>query len=406
MNKIDEKTRRLTLWMKGKPQPPYTIELIPTNRCNFKCKSCWRRNFSEKELEKEYSQELSDDRLIQLIDEASKLGVKEIAFVGGGEPLCRDITPFLMKKIRGADMEGDLVTNGSLFTDDLIHLLVNIKWTRVKFSIDGSIAEIQNQLRGIDCFDKIINNIKKLSRVKKENHSEFPRIGFNIVVSKSNYKDLPNIVRLAHETGGDEISLLPITVFSEEGKKLKMNSKQIAKFQGIIKKCLPALKEYNISSNMDKFLDARYVDRTNEMHKIMMEEAEKASGKEEKLIKGFKEDSYKNFWTVPCFEPWSHVTIIHNGNIACCFNNYVWNTNVSIKDASLKELWYGPYFQKYREEILTGKLSDACATCCVWRAFETKDIRKKIKSELENKGLVKRIKERIKQCTVIKKKTG
>jgi len=393
MSKIDEKTRRLVLWMEGKPQPPYTIELIPTNRCNFKCKSCWRRNFSEKELEKEYSKELSDDRLIQLIDEASKLGVKEIAFVGGGEPLCRDVTLILMKKIRKADMEGDIVTNGSLLNDDLIRLLVDIKWTRIKFSIDGSIAEIQNQLRGVDCFDKIVRNIKKLSEVKKESHSEFPRIGFNIVISKSNYKDLPNIIKLAHETGCEELSLLPVTVFSEEGKNLKMDSEQTAEFQKVIKKCLLEIKKYGINSNMDKFLDARYINKTNEMHKIMMEEAE-------------KEETTKGFFTAPCFEPWSHVTIIHNGNIACCFNNYVWNTNVSIKDASLKELWYGTYFQKYREEILTGKLSDACATCCVWRAFETKDLRERIKFELKNHGLIKKIRKRIKQCIATKKKTG
>ena len=71
----------------------------------------------------------------EFFDEAGELGVRDIAFVGGGEPLARDITYKLMKRIRAHGMEGDLVTNGSLLTDEMIHTLVDVGWTRVKFSV-------------------------------------------------------------------------------------------------------------------------------------------------------------------------------------------------------------------------------------------------------------------------------
>lgn len=380
---MDEKTKRLIKWMNGKPQPPFTIELIPTNRCNLNCASCWRKSTSEEGIEKEYAKELSDERLIQLIDEAADIGVKEIAFVGGGEPLCRDITFELIKRIRHHNMNGDLVTNGSLLTKDIIKTLVDIEWTRVKFSIDGSSPKIQDKLRGKKCFNQIAKNIKLLSETKKMKNKDLPRTGFNVVVSNQNYKDLPNIIELAHKVDCNEVLLLPITIFSKEGEKLKMNYKQIVEFQQIIKKCLPKLKEYAIYSNMDKFIDLRYIEKTNSMHEVMMEEAEKALIKErlkkgEKLIEDFKKDTKENFKLAPCFEPWSHITVIANGNIACCFNNYVWETKVSIKNHTIKELWYGPYFEYYREQILTGKLSEACATCCVWRIFEVNRIREEI----------------------------
>ncbi|MAG50769.1 hypothetical protein CL621_03995 [archaeon] len=363
MHKKDERIERLEKWGRGIPQPPTTIELVPTDKCNFNCGSCWRQGISEEDLEKKYNMEIGDERLLKLVDEAHEIGVLEFAFVGGGEPLCRDITYRLMKKIRKYGMEGDLVTNGSLLTEEMMETLVEVGWTRIKFSIDGSDEKLQDELRGIKCYKNILENIKTLNRLKKEKKKDFPKIGFNTVISNKNYKDLPNIIGLAHEIGCNEILILPLTIFSDEGKKLKLDHEQMVEFQGIIKECLPKLKKYNIFSNLEEFMDLRYVDKTNSMHEVLMEEAEKVKG---------------DFKTVPCFEPWKHITIIANGNIACCFNDYVWNTTVTIKDRTLKELWYGPEFEKYREQVLTRKLPEACATCCVWRVFETKGIREKL----------------------------
>lgn len=377
--------------MNGKPQPPYTIELIPTNRCNFNCKSCWRQSISKKEVEKTYNEELSNERLLNLIDEAAEIGVKEITFVGGGEPLCRDITLELMKKIRSYNIEGDLVTNGSLLTKKIIMTLIDIGWTRAKFSIDGSNPKLQDKLRGKKCFRKIIKNITLLSKLKKKLNKDLPKIGFNVVVSNQNYKDLPGILKLAYKTGCNEVLLLPVTVFSEDGRKLKMNKEHMLEFQQIIKDCSPKLKEYGIYSNMEEFLDLRFIEKTNSMHEVMMEESEKDFARE-KIIKGhnlieeFKKDVKTSFRFAPCFEPWSHVTIIANGNIACCFNDYVWNTKTSIKNYTLKELWYGPYFDIYRKQILTRKLPQACATCCVWRVFEVNRIKNQMEQYEKNKS--------------------
>jgi MoaA/NifB/PqqE/SkfB family radical SAM enzyme len=388
---MDEKIKRLLNWAKGIPQPPSTIELIPTNRCNFNCRSCWRQGIPKEEMLNKYKEEMSDERLLRLIDEAYELGVLEFAFVGGGEPLSRPITFELMKKIREYGMRGDIVTNGSLLSNEVIETLVDIEWTRIKVSIDGSTANLQNELRGVKCYDKIFMNLKYLSDLKKKKNKEHPKLGFNTVVSNKNYKDLPNIIKLAGKLGANEILILPLTVFSEEGKKLKLNQEQMAEFQGIIKKCLPLLKNYNIYSNLEKFLDLRYLDKTNNMHEVLMEEAEKRVIKEKiekgaNLISKKSSQALPNFITMPCFEPWKHITIIANGNIASCFNDYVWTTKVSIKDHSLKELWHGPYFEGYRKQILTRKLPKACATCCVWRVFEAEEIKNTMETYL-SKGL-------------------
>jgi hypothetical protein len=111
----------------------------------------------------------------------------------------------------------------------------------------------------------------------------------------------------------------------------------------------------------------------------MMEEVEKLS--EEEIIKreyGRKKDPIEDFKFLPCFDPWHHVTIIANGNTAPCFGSWVWETKVTIKDHRLKDLWYGEYFDSFRRVIASRKLPKSCATCCVWKVFENRQIREGI----------------------------
>jgi hypothetical protein len=53
---------RLAKWAKGEKAPPVTIELVPTDRCNLDCLSCWRRGWTEEQLKKRFEQEMNDER--------------------------------------------------------------------------------------------------------------------------------------------------------------------------------------------------------------------------------------------------------------------------------------------------------------------------------------------------------
>ncbi len=399
MNFDETKINGLREWAKGKNAPPMTIELIPTDKCNSKCLTCWRRGFTSEQLQERYKAEMSDDRLLKLIDEAAKLGVKEIAFVGGGEPLIREVTFQLMQKIKKRGMIGDLVTNGTLFKNEVIKNLVKIGWDRIKFSVDGADASTHNHLRGIESFETVVKNVKAFLDLKKKLGVEKPRLIFNTVISNINYKSLPDLVKLANKIGIEEILLLPLTVFEESIKNMKLNEEETREFQSILKKSIKIAKRLRIENNFQNFLEAKYLDKTDRMDEVMMEELGKESevtGEELEILKekvkgknGFlsskiekeypkAEDPVENFKFLPCFDSWHHITIIANGNIAPCFSPWVWDTKTTIKDHSLEELWYGPYFEKFRDIMLTRKLPENCQTCCVWKVFENRKIRKQI----------------------------
>lgn len=375
---FEARVTRLVEWAKGGKAPPVTIELVPTERCNLNCRSCWRQGWDRESLERRYATEMSDERLLRLIDEAAKIGVKEIAYVGGGEPLLRNVTIELMKRQKAYGMEGDLVTNGTLITKNVAETLVRIGWERIKVSIDAPNGKIHDELRGSKgVFKKAISNIKLLVKVKRKYKSTKPRILFNTVVSTINYKLVPEMVKLAAKIGVEEVLLLPVTIFDECAKDLKLNEDQTLELIDILRKSIKLAKRLGISNNFSQFLKPKYIEKTESMHEVMMEEVEKNEHLKD-LVKqhypSFK-NKIKDFLFLPCYMPWHHITVLPNGNIAPCFSPWVWETKISLKKHNLKELWYGKYFEKFRKIIKSRKLPETCRTCCVWRVFENRKIR-------------------------------
>ncbi|MCD6483418.1 MAG: radical SAM protein [Candidatus Aenigmarchaeota archaeon] len=363
---------RLSKWAKKKKAPPVTIELVPTDRCNLNCLSCWRRGWDKKKLEERYKQEMSDERLLELVDEAVELGVLEIAFVGGGEPLARKVTLKMFKKMKEYNMIGDLVTNGTLFTKKSIEMMVKIGWDRIKFSIDGPDAKIHDYVRQTKgAFKATVNNIKYFAKMKKKYKTDKPRLILQSVLSKENYKKFPELVKLAHRIGVDEMTLLPLTVFDESMRHLKLTKKEVKEFIPILRKCIDMANKFGIETNYHEFLDEKYILKTEDMNSVLEEELDNFIKKEYPRSRSYK----KNFLFLPCYAPWIHMTILPNGNIAPCFSPWVWETNVSVKNHSLKELWYGDYFNKFRKIIFNRKLPDNCKKCCVWEVFNNRKVR-------------------------------
>ncbi|MFB6089250.1 MAG: radical SAM/SPASM domain-containing protein, partial [Candidatus Aenigmatarchaeota archaeon] len=298
-----------------------------------------------------------------------------------------DIVPELIEKIKDYGMEGDLVTNGTLITRERAKLLVGFGWNRIKFSVDGPDPEIHDELRGKEgAFERTIDNIKYISSLREKTHKENPRLYFNTVVSKRNYRKLPEIVRLANKLGVDGIQLLPTTNFSESSHEMQLSFEETEELMDIIDKCIELSQNLGLSeNNFSEYSDSKYITDTESMHKVHMEEIEEqfSEDKLDEIINKeyYRADKKESFKYLPCYAPWHHMTIRPNGNIAPCFSPWVWETDVTIKDKSLKEVWYGEVFDRYREIILSGKLPEQCKRCCVWEVFNNKKIRKELSEE-------------------------
>lgn len=355
---MEEKIKRLKKWSEGDPQPPIGIELAPTLRCNLNCKFCWRRkkSFDKKDSELR-SKELSVEKYFEIIEEAAELGVQEIKVIGGGESLFREETFEILKKIKKENLRGYICTNGVLFNDGEIEKLIDLGWDHVKFSLHG-LKKTHNELVEREVFERVLENISSF-----QNSSTTVEIG--MVVVKDNYKEIENMLDLSKELGVDYLFLEPITVYSDLGERLALSKEEKDELKQDLNDLIEKVKKYEIETNFSEFMENNFAEKTNNMREFIMSDV---SDKD-------------SFAEIPCYEPFLRMGIRVDGRVAPC-GFYDEERGDSVRNKSLKEVWYGDYFRERRDEQYDKTLPSYCSKCCTSLVKNQMSLRNKLREIL------------------------
>ena len=118
---------------------------------------------------------------------------------GGGEPLLHPNFKDIVKYAKKLGFEMALVTNGTLLDDETLELIKDFEW--VRFSIDAVTPQTFKKIKGVDLFDKVIENLRKLIEIKSENNV----IGYSFVVCRDNYTEIHEAAKFAKLLGCDNI---------------------------------------------------------------------------------------------------------------------------------------------------------------------------------------------------------
>lgn len=343
---------RLYKWKREGDADPYVLDINPTNKCNLECRSCWQRNSKYDDLD--YSDELSDDVLINLIEEALELNIARFEITGGGEPLIRkNLVLKIMKKIKEESRFGNITTNGTLLSDDDLDFLVDIGWNSITFSLDGADAETQDYLRGRNgTFDRVVDNLEYLSRM---NHDI--KIKFNTVISNKNYDQLKRIIELGNQYNIYSINFETMTIHSDYAEELKLSDSDKKNIVERTEKLRNLADKYNIETNIDSFSEI-FFDKTNDMDDVMSE------------IEG------KDFSEIACYEPWYHMVVKVDGSVQpCCLFD---SSEENVKNSSLRDIWYGDLFTKVRENIKKNNFSKFCKICNASQFIANRELRQQL----------------------------
>ena len=352
---MDEKIKRLLNWAKGKKDLPYTLDINPTDKCNLRCKHCWQRAFEP--IDSSY--EVPDEIWIKRVKEALRIKVREFEITGGGEPLMRkDLTLKLMEIIKKSNTFGNLTTNGILFEEEDFKRLIKIKWDRITFSIEGPDKTSNDFIRGKGSFEKVMNNLKILNRLKKKYRSKKPVVKFNVVVNVKNYTKLSKFIQLAKKVHCSIVHFDSLTVFTPLGEKLKLKPKHFKKFEEEAKKAQKLANQLGIWTDISE-LTPKFLEQSNQMKSILRKEA-----------------SSKDFSSLICYEPWWHLVIKTNGfaQPCCLYDEKVEN----IRTKSLKQIWFSKYFEEIRKNMKNKKLPKFCSICNAGQVFENRRIREEL----------------------------
>jgi ADP-heptose:LPS heptosyltransferase/sulfatase maturation enzyme AslB (radical SAM superfamily) len=172
------------------------------NGCNLHCMMCGGRTKPSAQLIMPLN--LFQEKVLPLFH-----NISAFQFGCQCEPLLLpyfDEAVRLIGKTAPIAAKGALVTNGTLLTESTARLLIETPvFKRLRFSWDASYRELFNSIRCGADFDKLLDIVKELIRLRNTAQSSCS-IEFNVTVLKENIRDLPEIIRLAGSLGINRVT--------------------------------------------------------------------------------------------------------------------------------------------------------------------------------------------------------
>ena len=160
---------------------PTHLDIESTGVCNLRCPFCatgtknWgpnERGYMEMELYR------------KIIDEGVREGLFAIKLSFRGEPTLHQQLPEMVAyaKEKGI-LDVYFNTNGTLLTEKLIHRLIDAGLDRISVSFEGIEKEpYEKQYRVGAKFDRVIENVRRLKKIRDERGREIPQIRIQSVM--------------------------------------------------------------------------------------------------------------------------------------------------------------------------------------------------------------------------------
>lgn len=147
---------------KEKKVAPIHIDMGIAKFCNIKCVFCYGL------FQQPAPVFIKKDALLQTIRDAGEIGVKSIGFIGDGEPTCNPYMYEALEEGYSNNIDMSISTNGVLITKDSQRetILSTCKWMR--FCLSAGTKEGYKKIHGVDLWEKVIQNVKDIVRIKKE----------------------------------------------------------------------------------------------------------------------------------------------------------------------------------------------------------------------------------------------
>ncbi|ACI19224.1 radical SAM protein [Dictyoglomus thermophilum] len=178
---------------------PFGLVLELTYRCNYQCKHCYN-NSSIYMLS-----EMKTDVILSILEEAYKLGIREIELTGGEPTVYSNIEEFLKKLFTYNFELIGLLTNGSNLSEEICQLLYyNRERVVVQIDLHGSSPEYVRWFTGNEkAYYSAIDSIKKLSDL-----GIVVRVVCN--VTSLNVEQMADVAEIAYKLGATAVAFGPI----------------------------------------------------------------------------------------------------------------------------------------------------------------------------------------------------
>ena len=321
------------------PRPPIHAQIEVTTFCNLNCKPCLRSKYLL-----DAPQHLSPENFQRIVAPMRPL---KISLSGSGEPL---MNPDFFEIIRRAKAFGASVnstSNGTLLTPERAAELVKSGLDLLKISIDAATPDTYRNIRGEDCFLRVVDGVRALIEAKKRLGSPTPYIRFNYVVSRDNYRELAETAQLADRLGVDAMYFQPLLLFGIEERQAELVGDMTQ--DGLtqeIRRALQLGRSCRVETNLRMFL---------------------------RLLPQYwnKYEMEKNRQRRLCMLPWFSAYVTLRGDMRpCCTCLYDSTTMGNLLESPLDDVWNSRKYQAFRRAIRAGKRPFPVCESCVPQTVE------------------------------------
>jgi len=183
---------------------PRRLVLELTNACNLNCMMCGRNaaEFQPTVFQMEWLRYLEP-----ILDT-----VEEVTLMGWGEPTIHKDFVQMLELIHRHDARIYFCTNG-MRLGQLENAIFDNHVDVFAVSVDGARPETNARIRRGSDLEMITASLRRIKRRQHSQGLDYPYVNFVFCAMKSNLHELPDLVRLAADTGLEEVKAVYLTAF-------------------------------------------------------------------------------------------------------------------------------------------------------------------------------------------------
>ena len=197
---------------------PYIIIVDPLNVCNLRCPLCptGLEDLGRKQQRMEW------ETFTNTIDEVAPYAY-EVNLHNWGESLLHPRIFDMIEYVNSKNIATNMSTNFNRASDEKIDKLITSGLEYLILSIDGISQETYAKYRVRGHIDRVLRNVEKLTRRRKELGSKTPFIEWQFILFEHNAHELEQARQIAEEMGVDRFRVIPpgIPFAEKEPEKLK-----------------------------------------------------------------------------------------------------------------------------------------------------------------------------------------
>jgi MoaA/NifB/PqqE/SkfB family radical SAM enzyme len=177
---------------------PRELYVEVTNRCNSHCRACVRTFRKPEPL-----RDLTLDEFEALVDQFPAL--ERVVLHGIGEPLLVAELPAMIRAVKVRFPSGAVLFNSNavLLDEGWRRSLIEAGLDEYRISLDGATAATYARIRGLDAFDRVVENLYAFARLARQ--AGRPRLSIWLTAMRENLDELPDLVDLAADIGIPEV---------------------------------------------------------------------------------------------------------------------------------------------------------------------------------------------------------